>query len=126
MRPLVCVAGLLVACASHPPQGETSSTIGYESVRDAFEALQQKPGTQLTNRGGLMVIRDDEARTMWSFVPEGHAAYPAVAKASLVIVDGRGRVDLRIKCESTKEACDAFAADMAARTSEAARRTKEQ
>src|SRR5687768_3209550 len=104
MRTLLSLSCLLVACAS-TPSNDAAGGIGYGSVHGAFEALKLKPGTQLSRRGGWTLIRDDEARTTWSFASEDHPAHPAVTKVSPVVKDGRNIIDLRIKCEASKDQC---------------------
>ena len=104
---------LLFACASAnaqlPPLPETSrSNIEYQSVADALTALRAKPGVEIRNQGGWTIVDDLKNYVIWSFAPEGHAAYPAVVKRAIVQKDGRIAVNMGVKCESTKEACDAL------------------
>jgi len=104
---------LLFACASAnaqlPPLPETSrSNIEYQSVADALTALRAKPGVAISNQGGWTIVDDAKNYVIWSFAPTGHAAYPAVVKRAIVQKDGMTGINMDVKCESTKEACDAL------------------
>jgi hypothetical protein len=99
--------GAVLALTSATAIAQT--TIEYGSAAEAKAALQAKPGVTFELQNGWLIVNDGKDVT-WSFPPEGHDAYPAVAKRVLVEdADGRFRVLTSIKCEASKEACDRLA-----------------
>jgi hypothetical protein len=113
---------LAIACAisggaaafSQPiatPEIEDSS-IGYESPTAALEALRNKPGTEISERNGWTIVRDDESASstaIWLFVPPAHAAYPAVVKRVLAERDGKVYLHTTSLCSGAKDSCDTLA-----------------
>ncbi len=99
----------LGALLALPSAALAQSTIEYGSVAEAKAALQAKPGVAPELQNGWLIVNEGKDVT-WSFPPEGHEAYPAVAKRVLVKdADGRFRVLTSIKCEAGKEACERLA-----------------
>ncbi len=86
-----------------------SNDIGFSSVQAALAALSKKEGVEIREKQGWTTISDPSERTIWTFAPIDHPAYPAVAKRQVVLKDGNMFLDMRVLCESTTEACDKLA-----------------
>jgi hypothetical protein len=82
------------------------ATVGYRSVEAALKALHQKPGVTFRSENGWLIADEDGARTIWSFAPTGHPAYPTVVKRAVVVVDGVTNIQMDVLCEADKVACD--------------------
>ena len=81
------------------PQPETGNdTVGYNTVDTALADLRVKPG--------WTIATDREAKTIWSFTPRGHPAFPAVVKRTVTEHDGSVFIRMGILCQSDKLACD--------------------
>lgn len=111
MRQLLCF--LLAAATSSAilAQGRGPGAIEYKTVPGALASLKAKKGTTVSVRDGYTVIEDKAADAVWSFVPPGHPAYPAVVRRSAVLKDGKAGVALATLCRSGKRACDQLVAD---------------
>jgi hypothetical protein len=91
------VVGLLAASNASLAQVagtllETPKTsIGYESVAAALKAVQAKPGIETRVENGWFVVVDNAARTIWSFAPQGHPAYPTAVQRTVVPISMAAR-----------------------------------
>lgn len=93
--------------ANPPPLIESPhSTVGYDSVSDALEALRAKPGVVLSTENGWLIATDEASLAVWSFAPEGYPAYPAVVKRQAVPQGTGSILKMSVLCEASKEACD--------------------
>ena len=94
-----------LAAAEEPLPEAGHSTIGYETVAEALAALRAKPGVQVTEQpdGWIVVI---DGRAVWSFPPDGHAAYPSAVRREAVERDGQVFIDMSVHCEAEKVPCD--------------------
>jgi hypothetical protein len=92
---------------------EQSSHIEYKSVAKALAELSKKEGIKMNVSQGWTVITEDNGTTltMWSFAPQDHPAYPAVAKRVFYEEQSGWYVEMSILCEANKEACDKFNQD---------------
>jgi hypothetical protein len=89
-----------------PLQEATSPTIGYPSVEAALAALHSKPGVVFKNQGGWTVAEDAADKTIWSFPPAGHPAYPSAVKRQIVPDANGSTIQMSVHCQASKEACD--------------------
>lgn len=66
--------------------GADEKSIGYPSVKQAIEGLIDTPGTEMTIQNEWTVItRKIEGKpVLWSFTPQDHYAYPAVATPEIL------------------------------------------
>lgn len=80
------------------------SKIEYRSVAEARSALLAKDGVKIREESGWLVIA--ERMTLWSFTPQGHEAHPAVVRRSIVQKGGDVFLDMDVRCEAAKPACD--------------------
>ncbi len=89
------------------------SPIGYSTVAEAREGLSSQEGVSLrTNKEGWIEIEETQKNVLWSFVPEGHPAYPAAVRR---MISGRGMavaVDMDGLCEAELKACEALMKDL--------------
>jgi hypothetical protein len=114
MRMQLAVTGLTLFCATTNCQSAESlpeapqSTIGYRSVAEALEALRSNANIETRVENGWTIAVDKTSNAIWSFAPDTDAAYPAVAKRTVVQRDGSVSLDMKVLCQASKEACDAF------------------
>jgi hypothetical protein len=87
------------------PEVERSS-IEYESTAEALAALRSKPGVEMTVQGNWTIAYEPRRHVIWSFAPTEHPAYPAVVKRAIVEKDGSMVVEMAVKCQASKAACD--------------------
>jgi hypothetical protein len=105
-------AGAAVAqTAVAPPElaPGAQSNIGYSTVAEALEALKAKPGVTLsvTQPDAWVIISEPDRRTVWSFTPESHYAYPAVVKRTIKVdANGNVFVETGALCQAQKAPCD--------------------
>lgn len=121
MKPLATF--LLCVVASAGVLAQPASGVGYDSPKQAFEALRAAPGVRGGPRGGWLVIAVDEGvnKGVWSFTMPNHPAHPAVARRIPIERNGQLYVDLRVLCGAEKSVCDEFYAEFKKLDEEVAR-----
>jgi hypothetical protein len=92
--------------ASDPLPEAPESTVGYDTVEAALNALRSKPGVVFTTENGWTIATDEPALTIWSFAPAGHPSYPAVVKRQVIPEGAGSRMEMKVLCEASKDACD--------------------
>jgi hypothetical protein len=108
----ITLVAALVACGSaFAQQGGSGSGIGYPSVAAALAAMKAKPGVAISSEGGWTVIVDRASMILWSFTPSGHPAHPSAVRRAIVQRGDGVFVDMSVKCESQKAACDQLVAE---------------
>ena len=112
------MSGLLAQCVSvlamtlaASAQPEDQSGIGYPSVASALEAMRVKSGVNVSVQSGWTVVEDATTMTIWSFTPPAHPAHPTAVRRAVIQRGDDIFVEMKIKCESTKPACDRLVAD---------------
>ena len=108
---LLAVAFASAVPAANMTQSRVSSrklsdTLYELTVGAALAALEHKPGVTFRTEHGWQIAIDEATHTVWSFAPQGHAAYPSVVKRSIVTRDGKTYIDMDVRCEADKTACD--------------------
>lgn len=98
---------LALAGAAHAQQdAETPRPLGYTRVADALAALQNNPGAKITHPDGWTVVTVTKPElAVWSFVPKGHDAYPAVVRRLIRKTDKGTFVEMKVLCEAKQEPC---------------------
>jgi hypothetical protein len=99
-------SGTAAQPASKPLPEAPQSTVGYDSVAEALEALRSKRGVVFATENGWLIATDEAAYTIWSFAPQGDSAYPAVVKRQVIPQGNASALQMSVHCEATKEACD--------------------
>jgi hypothetical protein len=89
-----------------PLQEAPSSSIGYRSVAEALNDLRSRKDVAVTVQNGWIVAAEAATRTIWSFTPPGHPAYPAAVKRQIVQQADGAYVNMTVQCEASKQACD--------------------
>ena len=90
-----------------PPLAENPhGSIGYLTVAGALADLKMRKGVTISDQGGWTIVSDPGDSTIWSFVPKGHPAWPAVVRRHMFETKIGVDVDMKILCQSTKVACD--------------------
>ena len=94
---------------------ENGRGVGYPTVAAALEALKARSDVKISARDGWTIIEDPKERALWSFVPAGHPAYPAVVKRAVVVkADGMASIWTGALCQAEKTPCDRLMADFQA------------
>jgi hypothetical protein len=117
MQKIVCV--LVAAAMSCGALAQGSSPIKYQTVARALADLKAKKDNTVSIRDGWTIIDDKAANAVWSFVPPGHPAYPAVVRRAAVVRDGKAGTATVSLCQSGKKACDNLMAEFERKTTQA-------
>ncbi|MFS2018648.1 hypothetical protein ACEN88_18990 [Massilia sp. CT11-108] len=99
-------AALVLSGAAHAQSKQEPRPLGYKKVADALAALQKNPDAKLSHPGGwtTYAIQKPEV-AVWSFVPQGHEAYPAVVRRLVRKTDEGTFVEMKVLCEAKQDAC---------------------
>jgi hypothetical protein len=113
---MAVLASAIVASAQQAALPPPPAGIGYPTVAAAFQALRHKSGVKISNPLGWTVIEDKSKAgfILWSFVPQGHPAYPAVVRRQIVQNAGGIYVAMNVLCEAPKLPCDKLVAEFKA------------
>lgn len=104
---LTCLVVLLIGNSSSADDGLLDeSRITFTSVANALASLSARNDTSVGTQDGWTVVVERDGAVVWSFVPKGHAAYPAVVKRTVVTQPDGVYVQMASLCESTANACD--------------------
>ena len=112
VTPVVAVSlAISLGCAAKaeggPPIPEASQpTTGYTSVEAALSALKSRHDVTFSTQGGWIIVADPSGPTLWSFAPKGHAAYPSAVKRQIENGPDGVYVNMSVRCEASKVACD--------------------
>ena len=94
------------AQAEQAPLPEAEASIEYQTVSQALTALRAKPGVVFTTENGWLIATDEGAYSIWSFAPQGYAAYPAVVKRWVIPKQVGSEIRMDVLCEASKANCD--------------------
>jgi hypothetical protein len=94
-------------------RAQEPAPLGYASVAAVREALQSDSTATFRDQQGWTVVasREHGQAVEWFFAPEGHPAYPAVIKRTVVEHDGIGLIDMTALCQTAQEPCDRLLED---------------
>lgn len=84
------------------------SPIGYETVEQAFQALQADPAAGMQEYEGWTMFsqKANGVYILWSFTPEFHPANPSVVRREIASKNGQVNIRMDALCHSEKEYCD--------------------
>lgn len=122
LRSFVGLLGLLLTCPtltqSQVLQGQlpevTSNDIGYKTVAAALAGLKAKSGVLITIEHGWTIVTEIEQKTLWSFAPPTHPAYPSVVQRRVEQVGENVVMHMAVTCEASKTACDGLVREFSA------------
>ncbi len=104
---------LLSGCASTENEslgynGKKKSSSESPGVLKTLENLKSNPDATFRNANGWTIINidNDLEKSIYSFTPESHAAYPAIVKREIIEKDGSIHIEMTAKCGATKDVCD--------------------
>jgi hypothetical protein len=108
MRLLVAAASLLIGATAATVQAADTESMDFSSVVDALARLRTDPDAQFHSEDGWTVVasRENGRAVLWFFTPQGHFAYPAVVKRTVVDRKGIGFIDVAALCEAPQNACN--------------------
>ena len=123
------LASMLVAASASAQQAaalpeSAHSSIEYPSPGAAYRALRADPGVQFRTQDGWVIADDPAHHTVWTFSPQGDAAFPAVVKRHLVERGGQLVLETGVLCGASKQVCDDFVRRFVALNDELARAIK--
>lgn len=116
MHRLLFGAWVALIATSTLALAQPTDAIPYPTVAAALEGLRVKGGVNVRTESGFTVIEDARAMTIWTFTAAGHAAHPAVVRRAIVQRGDNIFVDMQVKCEAGKPACDTLTAEFQALT----------
>jgi hypothetical protein len=90
------------------PLPEQSNATGYPTVAAALADLRSRPGVAISIQQGWTIAEEKASRTVWSFAPSGHPAYPSAVKRQVVQTGDGATLRMSILCEAAKAPCDAL------------------
>jgi len=85
-----------------------ASPIGYETVEQAFKALQADPAAGMQEYEGWTMFsqKANGVYILWSFTPEFHPANPSVVRREIAKINGQVNIRMDALCHSAREYCD--------------------
>ncbi|MGJ5208075.1 hypothetical protein [Bradyrhizobium sp. HKCCYLR20261] len=108
---LVFVTAALSTISAAVSEEAAKVDLGYPDVAAAMAGLGAKPGVTRSTRSGWTIFEDLESGAVWSFSPEGHTAYPTAIRRRIVQEGDDIFIEMDIRCEAVKPACDSVAAE---------------
>jgi hypothetical protein len=97
-------AALVLAGPAHAQ--EKPRPLGYAKVADALAALEKNHDAKFSHPDGWTVVTVQKPElAVWSFVPKGHDAYPAVVRRLVRKTDKGTFVEMKVLCEAKQEPC---------------------
>ncbi|MEY8878100.1 MAG: hypothetical protein AB9M60_16430 [Leptothrix sp. (in: b-proteobacteria)] len=117
VAPLSAATSTAASTAAPAAAPTAVAPIAQATVAAALAALKARDGDGVivTQADGWLIVNEVLASAQWSFVPAGHAAYPAVVRR--VIRRGAGgavSVDTTSLCEAAAEPCAKLLAEFEA------------
>ena len=99
-----------------PGDQKGDHVVGYETVDEAYNALEADESAVATHHEGWVVYNQklNDQYILWSFTPAFHPANPTVVKREIVSRDGRVYIRMTALCESEKVYCDELIEDFKA------------
>ena len=91
--------------------GQQGKNIDELDPKALLEKLKSDGETEIRIERGWIVASSKKLRTVWSFPPAGHPAYPSCVKRAVVEGDGSIYVDSSVKCGAEKAECDNLVKD---------------
>ena len=109
----VIVFSLLIGCASTEQEslgykGKKKSSSENPGALKTLENLRNNPDATFRNNNGWVIINIDngDEKSIYSFTPESHPAYPAIVKREVIEKDGSIHLEMTAKCGASKKVCD--------------------
>jgi hypothetical protein len=89
-------------------ESTAASAIGYETVEQAFKALQADSAAGMQEYEGwtLFSQKANGVYILWSFTPEFHPAHPSVVRREIVKKNDQVNIRMDALCQSAREYCD--------------------
>lgn len=106
MGAILALAVLLAACQVN----QTNSVAVATTPGEILASLRDNPEAELSEKAGwtVAVVPNEAGRTVWSFPPEEHEAYPAVVKQTVVVENGSEFAETSAQCSGSQSACNAL------------------
>src|SRR5688500_14009711 len=101
-------ASTLAASPTFAPITEQPNSFEHSSVAEALADLKTRGDASIEVSQGWTIVTEADGLTTWSFTPADHLAHPAVAKRILYQDQDGWHIQMDIRCEAEKAACDQF------------------
>ena len=105
---LLFFQSLAMAQQAAAPPLETDSPIGYETVQEAFDALNADPAATKSEYEGWTIFKQKGygKYILWSFTPDEHPVHPTAVRREVVKKDGEVFITMAVLCHSSRFDCD--------------------
>jgi hypothetical protein len=125
MRQLLCFLLAAATSCTVLAQGRGPGAIEYKTVAAALADLKARNSGSISIQGGYTVIDDKAGNAVWSFVPVGHPAYPAVVRRGIIVKpNGMTGIAMATLCQSGKTVCDKLVAEFEQRDAQVAKEVR--
>ncbi len=101
-----------------PSVPQADDGLGYKgknndglSPEELLLELRSDGETQIREERSWVVATSEKLRTVWSFPPKGHSAYPSYVKREVVEKDGAVYMETNVRCGAAKSQCDQLVKD---------------
>lgn len=103
---ILALAILLAACQMN----QTKSAAVAATPGEVLASLRDNPEAELSEKEGwtVAVLPNETGRTVWSFPPEEHEAYPAMVKQTVVVENGSEFAETSAQCSGSQSVCNAL------------------
>jgi hypothetical protein len=114
---LSCIAGLVLGLVLSPVL-QADDGLGYKGKNndglapdELLSKLRSDGETQIREEKDWIVASSEKLRTIWSFPPKGHPAYPSYVKREVVEKGGALYMETSVRCGAAKPQCDKLVKD---------------
>ncbi len=107
----IVLFGPLILNAQEELGYQGQSTEKGQSVEKVLAELKLNPEIEMRKNRGWTIARSDTLRSIWSFAPENHEAYPSYVKREVVEENGTVFIETTAQCGATKTVCDKLVQD---------------
>ena len=112
-RKLLLVIALLYLPGGFAQQSPESSPIGYASIEEAFDALENDQSATMTLYEGWTIFnqKNNGVYVIWSFTSADHPTHPTVVRREIVKRGDEISIKMDALCHSSRLDCDQLMAE---------------
>ena len=103
-----CALAFAGAALAEDPAPADLEAMNTDTVAETLSVLKSDDQRVFVDHNGWLVgeKRIAGGSELWSFVPEGHEAYPAAVQRLITDGDGGLKIVMNIQCDASQQACD--------------------
>jgi hypothetical protein len=85
----------------------TQTSIGYDTVQQAFDALDADPDASKSEYEGWTLFKQktDGTYVLWSFTPPHHPVHPSAVRREILSKDDELFIGMAVLCHSSRPDC---------------------